>query len=197
MSHLAISDSAADCPEQSAPCPCHTFQKTPPINAIIAKVPDNPFCHLSTFRPKSRSDLRQALWHLVGKQTKPARFQTHPKCHIGPDASGTRRRQFLYPPMTEAKGRFCGAHGQGRFCCEVLKGIGMRFPEPTRRQERRLSKLKIDKRGGSDGTEEQHGKHPTSSYESAQKSGPQKDINARQSVGLDLRPWTTVGDERR
>src|SRR6185295_12407812 len=125
MSHLAISDSAADCPEQSAPCPCHTFQKTAAINAIIAKVPDNAFCHLSTFRPKSRSDLKQALWHLVGKQTKPARFQTRPKCHIGPDASGTRRCQFLYPPMTEAKGRFVGYMNRDGFVCEVLKGLGM------------------------------------------------------------------------
>ena len=80
------------------------------------------------------------------------------------------------------------------FVCEVLKGLGMRFPEPTRLQERRLSKLKIDKRRGSDGTEERHGKHPTSSYESAQESGPQKDINVRQWVGLDLQAQMAGAD---
>ncbi|SRR5260370_630085 len=107
-------------------------------------------------------------------------------------------RVSLLPSTTNSAMNYDGTRrvsreARGRF----REGLGVRFPGPARLQERRLSKLKIDKRGGSDCTEEQHGEHPTSSYESAEKSGPQKDINARQSVGLDLRPWTTVGDERR
>jgi hypothetical protein len=46
MSHLAVSDSTVDCPEQSGPCPGHAFKKTAAINAIIAKVQDNALCHL-------------------------------------------------------------------------------------------------------------------------------------------------------
>jgi hypothetical protein len=68
MSHLAVRDSTADCPEQSAPGPCHTFKKTAAINAIITKVPYNAFCHLLTFRSKSQSDFKKDLWHLVRKQ---------------------------------------------------------------------------------------------------------------------------------
>jgi hypothetical protein len=49
MSHLAVSDSTAECPEQSAPCPGHTFEKTAAIDAIVAKVPDNAFCHCLPF----------------------------------------------------------------------------------------------------------------------------------------------------
>jgi hypothetical protein len=52
MSYLAVSDSTVDCPEQSAPCPGHTFKKTAAINAIIAKVSDNAFSHLVAFRLK-------------------------------------------------------------------------------------------------------------------------------------------------
>jgi hypothetical protein len=80
MSHLAMSDSAADRPKQSAPCPSHTFKKTAAINAIITKVPYNAFCHLLTFRSKSRSDSKESLWHLVRKQTKPARFHLRGRC---------------------------------------------------------------------------------------------------------------------
>jgi hypothetical protein len=38
MSYLAVINSTADCPEQSAPRPSHTFKKTATINAIIANV---------------------------------------------------------------------------------------------------------------------------------------------------------------
>src|SRR5260370_33044773 len=68
MSHLAVRDSTADCPEQSAPCPCHTFKKTAAINAIITKIPYDAFCHLLTFRSKSQSDSKENLWQLVRKQ---------------------------------------------------------------------------------------------------------------------------------
>src|SRR6266481_2981891 len=69
MSHLAISDSTVDCPKQSGPCPSHTFKKTAAINAIIAKVSDNVFCHLPTLHLTSRSDFKEDLWHLLRKQT--------------------------------------------------------------------------------------------------------------------------------
>jgi hypothetical protein len=65
MSHLAVSDSTVDWREQSGPCPGHTFKKTAAINAIVAKVPDNAFCHWLTFRLNGRSDFKNPLRHLA------------------------------------------------------------------------------------------------------------------------------------
>jgi hypothetical protein len=105
MSHLAVSDSTVDRPDQSGPCPGHTFKKTAAINAVIAKVPDNAFCHLLAFRLKRRSDFKENFWHLVRKQTQPARFHRCAKCHVVADESGARRSQFLYPLAYDLKKR--------------------------------------------------------------------------------------------
>src|SRR5258708_33327546 len=95
MSHLAISDSAADCPEQSAPCPSHTFKKTAAINAIITKIPYNAFCHLLTFRSKSQSDFKKRFVASGAKAKQLARYHLRTKRHTQSDESSARRSQFL------------------------------------------------------------------------------------------------------
>jgi hypothetical protein len=70
MSYLAASNSTADCPEQSASRPSHTFKKTTAINAIIANVPDNSFCHLVAFRISARTDFKEETFD-IWSETKP------------------------------------------------------------------------------------------------------------------------------
>jgi hypothetical protein len=94
---LAVSDSTVDCPEQSGPCPGHTFQKTAAINAIIAKVLDNAFCHLLTFRLRKsvpNSKKISGIWR--GRKPNGVVSPTR-KTHVGPDESGARQSQFLCP----------------------------------------------------------------------------------------------------
>jgi hypothetical protein len=77
MSLLAVSDSSVDCPEQSAPCPSHTFKKTAAINAIIAKVLDNAFNHLVAFR-LNEMDRYQRRIPSISTESKPNALDSPP-----------------------------------------------------------------------------------------------------------------------
>src|SRR4029077_7799718 len=69
MSHLAVSDSTVDCPEQSGPCPGHTFYRITAINAMLAKVLDNALCQLHTFRlRKAIPNSKKISGHLARKK---------------------------------------------------------------------------------------------------------------------------------
>jgi hypothetical protein len=91
-----VSDSTVDCPEQSAPCPSHTFKKTAAINAIIAEVLDNTFSHLVAFRLRdverfSKKDFR----HLVRKQTIRAGFTAAAMLLVHHDEADPPRSHFF------------------------------------------------------------------------------------------------------